>query len=106
MHLAIQYHMGPAVAVFMTQRRSVYHVSGNPNAHVICCVQPGLLRLVCVVGVQTVVMSQEAALHVVLSGAIAEMTQLVAHVRVPLGLPPSHPIPLTTPDTQAKLQLM
>ncbi|DBA90597.1 TPA: Transcription factor [Trebouxia sp. C0004] len=55
---------------------------------------------------KTVVMTQEAALHVVLSGTIAELTQMVAHVRVPLGLPPSHPIPLTTPDTQAKLQLM
>ncbi|DBA65952.1 TPA: Transcription factor [Trebouxia sp. C0005] len=55
---------------------------------------------------KTVVMSQEAALHVVLSGAIADMTQVVACVRVPLGLPPPPPIPLTTPDTQAKLQLM
>ena len=97
--------MGPAVAVFMTQRRTVYHVSVT-QMHVICCVQPALVRLLCVVWVQTVVMNQEAALHVVLSGAIAEMTQLVAHVMVPLGLPPSHPIPLTTPDTQAKLQLM
>ena len=64
------------------------------------------MRLVWVVWLQTVVMSQEAALHVVLSGAIAEMTQVVACVRVPLGLPPPQPIPLTTPDTQAKLQLM
>ncbi len=64
------------------------------------------MRLVWVVWLQTVVMSQEAALHVVLSGAIAEMTQLVACVRVPLGLPTPQPIPLPTPDTQAKLQLM
>ncbi|KAA6420275.1 MAG: hypothetical protein FRX49_09759 [Trebouxia sp. A1-2] len=35
-----------------------------------------------------------------------DMTQVVACVRVPLGLPPPPPIPLTTPDTQAKLQLM
>ncbi|DBA93757.1 TPA: Transcription factor [Trebouxia sp. C0006] len=55
---------------------------------------------------KTVVTSQEAALHVVLSGAIADMTQVVACVRVPLGLPPPQPFPLTTPDTQAKLQLM
>ncbi len=64
------------------------------------------MRLDSVVWLQTVVTSQEAALHVVLSGAIADMTQVVACVRVPLGLPPPQPFPLTTPDTQAKLQLM
>jgi hypothetical protein len=65
-----------------------------------------LVGLVWVVWLQTLVMSQEAALHVLLSGTIAQMTQVVAQVRAPLGLPPSHPIQLTSPDTQAKLQLM
>lgn len=50
-------------------------------------------------------MTQEAALHVLLSGAIAEVTQMVAQVRVPLG-PPALPTLPTGPDIQAKLQLM
>ncbi len=56
--------------------------------------------------VQTSLMTQEAALHVLLSGTIAEVTQAVAQVRVPLGLPGSQPAQLTSPDTEAKLQLM
>ena len=56
--------------------------------------------------VQVLLTPQEAALHVLLSSTIAEMTKAMANDSAPSGLSPSQPAQLTSPDTQAKLQLM
>ena len=51
-------------------------------------------------------MNQEAQLHVMLAGAMAEVTQVVAQMGVPLGLGVPLPPYLTSPDMQAKLDVM
>ena len=55
---------------------------------------------------QQALMTEEATLHMWMSGIIAEMTQLVAQARVPLGLPGSQSGQATNADIQSKLQLM
>ena len=55
---------------------------------------------------QNAIMGEEAQLHVVLSGTMAEVTQIVAQLRVPLGLGVPLPPYLASPDMQAKLNIM